>query len=46
MTLHLPAGLRFAGRPWDDALLLALAYAYEQDTDHHRAPRGFPPLNP
>ncbi len=42
---ELPAGLQFAGRPWDDALLLGLAYAYERDTGHHRPPRGFPPLN-
>ena len=40
----LPAGFQFAGRPWDDALLLAMAYAYEQDTAHRRPPRGFPPL--
>jgi len=46
LSEELPAGLQFAGRPWDDALLLALAYAYEQGTGHRRPPRGFPPLAP
>ncbi len=41
----LPAGVQFAGRPWDDAGLLALAYAYEQGTRHRRPPDGFPPLD-
>jgi amidase len=41
---ELPAGLQFAARPWEDAMLLALAYAYEQATRHHRPPAGFPPL--
>src|SRR5262245_31577609 len=33
----LPAGLQFFGRPWGEATLLRLAYAYEQAT-HHRRP--------
>jgi Asp-tRNA(Asn)/Glu-tRNA(Gln) amidotransferase A subunit family amidase len=33
----LPAGLQFFGRPWSEATLLRLAYAYEQAT-HHRSP--------
>jgi len=33
----LPAGLQFFGRPWSEATLLRLAYAYEQAT-HHRKP--------
>ncbi len=43
---ELPTGLQFAGRRWDDARLLAMAYAYEQATAHRRPPRGFPPLSP
>ncbi len=35
----LPAGLQFFGRPWSEALLLRLAYAYEQMTHHRRPPR-------
>jgi Asp-tRNA(Asn)/Glu-tRNA(Gln) amidotransferase A subunit family amidase len=40
----LPAGLQLLGRPYDDALLLRLAYAYEQATAHRRPPAGFPAL--
>ncbi|TVQ49798.1 MAG: glutamyl-tRNA amidotransferase [Gammaproteobacteria bacterium] len=43
---ELPAGLQFVGRRWDDARLLAMAYAYEQGTSHRRPPQGFPPLTP
>lgn len=35
----LPAGLTFLGRPWSEAPLLRVAYAYEQATHHRRAPR-------
>ena len=34
----LPAGLQFFGRPWSEATLLRLAYAYEQATLHRRPP--------
>jgi len=34
----LPAGLQFFGRPWSEAALLRLAYAYEQATHHRRPP--------
>jgi len=34
----LPAGLQFFGRPWSEATLLRLAYAYEQATHHRRPP--------
>jgi len=34
----LPAGLQFFGRPWNEAVLLRLAYAYEQATHHRRPP--------
>ena len=36
-----PAGLQILARPWDDGLLLRLAYAYEQGTRHRRPPDGF-----
>jgi Asp-tRNA(Asn)/Glu-tRNA(Gln) amidotransferase A subunit family amidase len=35
----LPVGLELLGRPWDDAALLGLAYAFEQATRHRRPPR-------
>ena len=34
----LPAGLQFFGRPWSEAALIRLAYAYEQATHHRRPP--------
>jgi amidase len=34
----LPAGLQIVGRPWSEAMLLRLAYAYEQATHHRRPP--------
>lgn len=34
----LPAGLQMFGRPWSEATLLRLAYAYEQATHHRRPP--------
>jgi amidase len=42
---RLPAGLQLAARPWDDALLFRLAYAYEQGTGHRVPPEAFPPLD-
>lgn len=38
----LPAGITFLGRPYDDALMLRLAYAYEQATKHRRPPAATP----
>ena len=35
---HLPAGLCFIGRPYDDGNLIKFAYAYEQATHHRRPP--------
>ncbi len=35
----LPVGITFMGRPWSEAVLLRLAYAYEQATRHRRPPR-------
>ncbi len=34
----LPAGITFLGRPYSDATMLRLAYAYEQATHHRRVP--------
>lgn len=35
---HLPAGITFLGRPYDDAAMIQYAYAYEQATCHRRPP--------
>jgi amidase len=40
----LPSGLQIIGRPWSDALLIEIAYAYEQATHHRRPPSTVPPL--
>ncbi len=40
----LPIGLELLGRSLDDARLVALGYAYEQATNHRRAPVSAPPL--
>lgn len=40
----LPAGLQFLGRPWDEATLIRLAYAYEQATRHRHPPPSTPPI--
>ncbi|MFQ5796129.1 MAG: amidase [Candidatus Bipolaricaulia bacterium] len=32
----LPIGLQLVGRPWDEAILLRVAHAYQQVTDWHR----------
>lgn len=41
----LPAGIQFFGRPWSEATLIRLAYAYEQATHHRRSPASVPPLH-
>ena len=43
-TDHLPAGITFMGRPYDEGTLIKLAYAYEQATHHRRPPATTPPL--
>ncbi len=35
---NLPSGLQIVGRPWSDASLLQIAYAFEQATQHRHAP--------
>jgi amidase len=41
----MPVGISFIGRPWTEARLLALAYAFEQATKHRRAPGFHPTLD-
>jgi Asp-tRNA(Asn)/Glu-tRNA(Gln) amidotransferase A subunit family amidase len=41
---NLPAGIAFLGRPYDDANMIRLAYAYEQGTLHRRPPASTTPL--
>ena len=41
---RLPAGMTIYGRPWSEATLFKLAYAYESATHHRRAPSSTPPL--
>ena len=41
---NLPAGLQFLARPYDDAKLFQYAYAYEQYTQHRKAPVLYPVL--
>ena len=40
----LPAGMTLFGRPWTEATLIKLAYAYEQATKHRHAPASTPAL--
>jgi Asp-tRNA(Asn)/Glu-tRNA(Gln) amidotransferase A subunit family amidase len=40
----LPFGITFQGRPYDDATLIKLAYAYERTTRHRRPPSSTPAL--
>jgi Asp-tRNA(Asn)/Glu-tRNA(Gln) amidotransferase A subunit family amidase len=40
----LPVGLQFFGDAWSEPRLIALAYAFEQITNHRRAPRLTPSL--
>jgi Asp-tRNA(Asn)/Glu-tRNA(Gln) amidotransferase A subunit family amidase len=41
---NLPSSITFLGRPYDDALMIKLAYAYEQATHHRRPPSSTPQL--
>jgi Asp-tRNA(Asn)/Glu-tRNA(Gln) amidotransferase A subunit family amidase len=41
---RLPAGLSLLARPFAEATLFRLAYAYEQATHHRRPPPTAPPL--
>ncbi len=41
---HLPAGITFLGRPYDDGNMIKLAYSYEQATHHRKPPASATPL--
>src|SRR5262245_45827088 len=41
---HLPAGITFLGRPYDDGKMIKFAYAYEQATKHRKPPASVTPL--
>lgn len=41
---NLPSGLQLVGRPWSDATLIEIGYAYEQATHHRKPPATVPPL--
>ncbi|TAL78793.1 MAG: amidase [Bacteroidetes bacterium] len=36
---NLPVGITFFGRAWNEPLLLAIAYSYEQGTKHRKVPK-------
>jgi len=38
---QIPVAMEFLGRPFDEALLFAIASAYEAGTKHRRSPKGF-----
>ena len=40
----LPAGVSFFGRAWSESVLIRIAYAFEQATQHRRAPTFAPTL--
>jgi amidase len=40
----LPSGLQLLGRPWSEPILIELAYAYEQATQHRVPPTTVPSL--
>ena len=42
---QLPTGLTFLGRPYGDAQVISLAYAYEQATHHRIPPKTTPALS-
>jgi amidase len=43
---NLPSGLQLIGRPWSETILIEIAYAYEQATQHRVPPSTVPPLSP
>ena len=41
-SFGLPVGITFMGRPWSEATLIRLAYAFERGTRHRQPPRMLP----
>ena len=41
---ELPVGMLFMGRPWSEARLISLAFAYEQASKHRRPPKFLPTI--
>ena len=41
----LPVGISFFGRAWSEAMLIKLAYAFEQATKHRKLPRFLPTVD-
>jgi amidase len=39
-----PVGLELAGRPYEEAALLRLAYSFEKEAERRRTPQSMPPL--
>ena len=44
LSRGLPVGMELMGRPFQDARLLALGYAFERANDHRQPPASTPPL--
>ena len=42
--LGVPIGVEFTGRPWSEATLIKLAYAFEQTTKFRQPPMSTPPI--
>ena len=42
--IGVPVGIEFLGRPWSEAALVQIAYAFEQATHYRRPPASAPPL--
>lgn len=46
LLAQVPVGLQFLGRPFDEATLFRVAYAFEQATMHRKPPALFPECGP
>jgi amidase len=45
MVQGLPVGISFFGRAWSEATLIGIAYAFEQATNHRKAPAFKPTVD-